>query len=250
MPFFRRRRQESRVEEKQIALMDQESKVEEDISLLKEERERKVVEKLSTDVQDTIKQATRDDLRGLKLLERGRCPECGWRTEQYLYTSICTHCGWSKRITPDVGKVIVHLDDGRKVEADKAFEVRDGVILCLKGDVITHVIMHKALAYVEYVWTEEELDQIREKRAGELKPLCNWCFNPIKDLRKKVTYYIALGVDQERFSFCSEECGISFEKQYPARVHRNCYEQDCNVCHECRKKHDTSREKFHLHGQY
>jgi len=249
MPFFWRKKKDSKKEDKQITLMDQESKVEEDISLLQEEKERGAVEKLSTAVEDTIKRATKDDLKELKLLERGRCPECGWKTEQFLYTSICSHCGWSKRITPDVGKVIIHLDDGRKIECDKAFEVQEGIILCLKGDVITHEIMHKALTYIEYVWTEEELEKIRRRRIEELRPLCNWCFKIIEDPDKMVTHYLALGLDQERFSFCGEKCALSFAKQYPARVHRNCYEQDCNNCENCRKRHDTTKEKLHLPGQ-
>ena len=250
MPFFWRKKKDSKKEDKQITLMDQESKVEEDISLLQEEKEKGVVRKLSTAVEDTIKRATKDDLKGLKLLEKGRCPECGSKTEQFLYTSICSHCGWSKRITPDVGKVVIHLDDGRKIESDKAFEVREEVILCLKDDVITHQIMHKALAYIEYVWTEEELEKIRQKRTRELKPLCNWCFKTIPDPNRMITHYIAFGLDQERFSFCSEECALSFSKQYPGRVHRNCYERDCNECDECRKRYDTTKERLHLPGQH
>jgi len=249
MLFFRRKRKDLDAEDKQITLMDQESKVEENVSLLRQEKDEGSVKKLNSDVNNTIKRATKDDLKELKLLEKGRCPECGWRTEQFLYTSICSHCGWSKRITPDVGKVIIHLDDKRKIECDKAFEVNDGIILCLQDDVITHEIMRKTLAYIEYVWTEEELGKIRRKRTEELHPLCNWCFKPIQDPDKMVTHYIAFGLDQERFSFCSEDCAVSFEKQYPARVHRNCYERDCNDCDSCRKKYDTSKEKVHIPGQ-
>ena len=49
---------------------------------------------------------------------------------------------------------------------------------------------------------------------------------------------VAFGANQERFSFCSDECYEAFRKMYPSRVHRNCYERDCADCNLCIKHFD------------
>ena len=48
---------------------------------------------------------------------------------------------------------------------------------------------------------------------------------------------VAFGTTQERYCFCSDECYEAFRKMYPARIHRNCYERDCEECNLCVKRY-------------
>ena len=40
---------------------------------------------------------------------------------------------------------------------------------------------------------------------------------------------------QMRYVFCSNKCNEAFQKQYPIRIHKNCYERSCLDCDLCEK---------------
>lgn len=230
--------------EKQIVLIDQEKELEEEMSLLVK-KEKDIVKEVDTIVDTTIKEAAKESLKDLKLLEEGRCPECGQKTQQFLYTGICTTCGWASFITPEKGKTIVHLVDGRTVECENVFDTRDYGTLCLKNGVVSAKIPKEKVNYIEYAWDREEIEEKRRKMEREKKKSCSWCGKLIeKDNPDEIiTVYVAFGIFQERHYFCSFKCKKSFQKQYPARVHRNCYERLCSKCNECIKKYDVSPEE-------
>ncbi len=56
--------------------------------------EKRDVQKAITEAEQAVSEATKADIRGIKLLEKGRCPECSARTENLLYTSVCPNCGY------------------------------------------------------------------------------------------------------------------------------------------------------------
>jgi hypothetical protein len=76
-----------------------------------------------------------------------------------------------------------------------------------------------------------------------LEAPCAWCNKPCRpDQDGFHLVHIALGAYQERHRFCSDDCYEAFRRMYPARVHRNCYEQDCNACTYCVKRYTDESE--------
>lgn len=76
-----------------------------------------------------------------------------------------------------------------------------------------------------------------------LEAPCAWCNKPCSpDQDGFHLVHIALGAYQERHRFCSDDCYEAFRRMYPARVHRNCYEQDCNDCNYCIKRYTDESE--------
>ena len=68
---------------------------------------------------------------------------------------------------------------------------------------------------------------------------CGWCNKPCDpDKDGFHLAQVALGSTQERYTFCSDDCYEAFRKMYPARVHRDCYERNCNECDLCIKRYD------------
>lgn len=245
MGFLRRSREKKEGEtEKQIAVMDQEEKLLEEVTALGEDEKERALDDVLREVNSKVHEAARHSIQEVKMLEQGRCPDCGNRLEQFLYTSICTNCGYSRRLSPETGKVAVHLNDGGMIECDKIFEIRNSVHICVRNDVVVARIQEHAISYVEYLWTDEELGKIRQHRDQEIIRPCSWCDRMITNTDKSKELYLAVGIHQNRFVFCSDKCHAAFRKQYPARVHHDCYEKECSECDECIKRYDSSGRRL------
>ena len=65
--------------------------------------------------------------------------------------------------------------------------------------------------------------------------VCDWC-SKTQQRGDMIPIFAAFGTSQDRFHFCSHPCKERFSKQYPTRIHRDCYNRDCNVCNECVKR--------------
>ncbi len=236
----RKRRKKEPEPEKKIAVMDQEEKLQEEVTALDQDNKEATLDRVEREVEAKVNEAVEHTIEQFKLLEQGRCPGCGTRLEEFLYTSICTHCGFSKRLSPETGKVVVHLHDGGVIECDKIFEIRGNAHLCVRHDVVVARLNESAVNYIEYVWTPEELEDIRQRKEREVLRMCDWCGRKIPGDSKETTdIRVAIGIYQNKFFFCCKKCFGSFQKQYPARVHRDCYERACEQCDECIKKFDT-----------
>ncbi|MFC1672168.1 hypothetical protein ACFL01_03430 [Planctomycetota bacterium] len=234
----RRRKKKEPEPEKKIAVMDQEEKLQEEVTALDENDKVATLDRVKREVEAKVHEAVEHTIEQFKLLEQGRCPSCGTRLEEFLYTSICSHCGFSKRLSPETGKVVVHLHDGGVIECDKIFEIRNNAHLCVRNDVVVARLNEAAVNYVEYVWTSEELEDIRKRKDRESVKICDWCGRRISsDSQDANDIRVAIGINQNKFFFCAKKCFKSFQKQYPARVHRDCYERACEQCDECIKKY-------------
>lgn len=224
--------------EKQIALVDQETEQEEALSLLSKE-DKGAISKVISEVEGTIKEATKASLKDVKLLEEGRCPSCGRKTRPFLFTTVCEYCGWSSFVTPEKGHVILHLKDGSTIEASTVFPMVQGDVLCITDDVVRARVPGANVSHIEYAWTDEEIAERREERRREERIVCEWCGQEVKHDEYVAVMYAAFGVYQERYYFCRESHKHAFEKQYPTRIHRNCYETPCAAHNEeCIKRYD------------
>jgi hypothetical protein len=88
------------------------------------------------------------------------------------------------------------------------------------------------------VWLDEELKERERNLRERMGIACGWCSketDPTSDGFHLVQ--VAFGTTQERYCFCSDECYEAFRKMYPARIHRNCYERDCEECNLCTKRY-------------
>lgn len=230
-------KKEEEKKEKQIALVDQDSELEKEISLLTKE-DKASVGKVISEVEGTIKEATKASIRDVKLLEEGRCPSCGRKTRPFLFTTVCEYCGWSTFITPEKGRALLHLRDGSVVESTSTFRTVQGDVLGITDDVVRIRIPSENISYIEYAWTDEEIAERREQRRREERVVCEWCQKEVERDEYVAVTYAAVGTHQERYQYCSEKCKRAFEKQYPMRIHRNCYEKSCVECSECVKRYD------------
>ena len=94
-------------------------------------------------------------------------------------------------------------------------------------------------------YTDEEIAKKRQTRANEQAGTCTWCeksLSEIEDDEEPVIVYAAFGSYQDRFVFCSVKCEEAFKKQYPVRIHKNCYNRSCLDCDLCVKKQDGEDE--------
>ncbi|RKY62824.1 MAG: hypothetical protein DRP95_00600 [Candidatus Latescibacterota bacterium] len=236
--LFGKRGKEDKGEEveRPVPLGDQKEELEEDVSLL--EREDKTsVRKVISEVRETIREATRASLRDVKLLEEGRCPNCGRKTRQFLFTTVCEYCGWSSFITPKRGHVVIHLRDGKTIESHTVFRTIQGDVLGISDEVVRVRIPQNNIGYIEYIWTDDEIAERREQLRREQLVVCDWCGREVQWDEYVAVTYAAFGKEQQRFLFCSEKCKQAFQRQYPMRIHRNCYERPCAGCNECIKRY-------------
>lgn len=226
-------------EKKPIVLPEeQRENLESDISILgdqagtHEQRLQKVAEK-------EVQSAAEDSLKRIHIINLGRCPVCGEHLSHHMTANICESCGWHKYDTPKSGKVKVHLmGAGDVIEGDHAYVLKDGECLVVKGDVVFARIPSGSYSWIEYDWTEEELEQRQKQINDQLKITCGWCGGEA-DVNKDGFHliHIAFGTTQERYCFCSDECYEAFRKMYPSRVHRDCYDRNCNDCNLCIKRY-------------
>lgn len=204
-----------------------------------EEASDATVERTQKTAQKEVREAAEQSLKRLHVLQRGRCPQCGDALRQHLFVSVCDTCGWSSWSTPRAGNVRVHIKDREDpILGDKAYVVKDGVTIILRGETVFARIPSESVSWIEYVWSESE---IRDRERGlreRMSISCGWCNNetdPDKDGFHLV--HAAFGTTQERYCFCSDDCYEAFRKMYPARIHRNCYERDCDECNLCIKRY-------------
>lgn len=194
------------------------------------------------EAQDAVREATRADIRNIKLIEQGRCPSCRGRTENFLYTMICPTCGWYRRDMPEGGTSTVHLLDGQTISCQHIFRGGKDAFLCIRDGVVVAEVMRQAVQRIDHEWEPGELEQARVSALRVRGGLCSWCEKPMTEADEGGPWidHVALGAFQERYVFCSEKCQKAFRRQYPSRVHRNCYETDCSDCDKCIKRYDTN----------
>lgn len=244
--------------EKSSVLADHEEAVEETLSVLTREGKRTLNEAME-EVEKAVQEAARNSLRDLRLMEEGRCPDCGRKLHQYLFTSICSHCGWTTFIMPEKGGAVVYLNDGSKIPCQAVFDTKGGYVLCVADDVIRARIDKKNVSHIAFTWKPEEVNERREQHRRETRGVCHWCEKPfdevyadhlkrVEEAKKAgkepekpweaIIVYAAFGVYQNRYEFCSERCENAFKRQYPVRVHKNCYDRPCPDCNLCIKKYE------------
>lgn len=226
---------------------DQHENLEQDVFILEDEdgsrsrRLQKVAER-------EVVSAAEDSVKKLHVVKLGRCPVCGEHLYQHMSASICEACGWHKYDMPKQGKVKVHLHNGSGIIiGSRAYVLKTADCLVVHDDVVIAKIPANAYDWVEYIWREEEISQRRVQATGKLNVMCGWCgaeTEPNKDGFHLV--HVAFGASQERYCFCSDECLEAFRKMYPARVHRNCYERNCNDCNLCLKRYGDEASEIRM----
>ena len=229
---------------RELILSEKSEELEEHLTLLNAE-DRAAVERVSREVDSKIVEAARESVKELKMLEEGRCPACSQKTRRFLFSTICEHCGWSGYSRPLRAKVVIHLRDGSALICEDVYHTPDE-LMCVTQDVVRYRVPRNVVAYVEFDHAEEDIRQRREQLAREEQGQCSWCMKPVVRTNEETRVtFAAFGIYQERFFFCSIHCQTAFQKQYPTRIHRDCYHRDCSKCEECQKRFDdTSYETF------
>jgi len=218
------------------------AKLEEELSELTALKRPKEVDRARGEAEAAVSHATMAEIRGIAMIERGRCPECGGRTEIFLFTTLCATCGWYRRREGEVGRCSVLLDTGETIECDRTYDAKNDFVLCVKDRAVFAQVGRSHIRRIDFVWQEEELTQAWQRFRREHTGICAWCE---KELGQEgdlpaVEEYVAFGAYQERHLICCAKCLGAFRKQYPTRIHRNCYETDCNICEQCHKRFDTT----------
>lgn len=195
-----------------------------------------------------VQTAAEDSIRKLHVIKMGRCPSCGEHVRRHLFATICESCGWHIFDAPRSGPVRVHLRDGNApVSGERCYVVNNGVALVLKNDVVVAKIPRGSISWIEYLWSDNEIDQRHRQVVQRVELRCGWCgelAEPEKDGFHLV--HVAFGASQERYCFCCDECYDAFRTMYPSRVHRNCYERNCLDCDLCIKRYDDEAEGIRL----
>ena len=142
----------------------------------------------------------------------------------------------------------VFLTNGKEVICDYVHRGKTDY-LCIKEGVVISEITKSSIFNIDFIWEKNELENARKQSQKSLGGTCSWCEKIFKKENEKEEIfedYIAFGSTQEHYIFCSEKCQRSFRKQYPSRIHRNCYETDCKVCNLCIKRYDTRNYKRNI----
>ncbi len=244
MPLFSNRDEDRRRKQQAINSEDnpRDASLRDELSELVATGKRSDVDKAIYEAEEAVNAATSADIRGLKMIERGRCPECGARTDMFLYTSVCGNCGWYRRAVPDVGRCVVLLDSGEEVHCERVYTVRNDQILCVTNGVVRAQLNQRYVKRVEYNWSDEELEDARNRAQKQREGACSWCERHLSEAEEEEApydEYVAFGLTQEHYVFCAKRCLEAFRRQYPSRIHRNCYETDCKSCNQCIKRFDT-----------
>ena len=231
--------------ERQIHIEGQDEHVQEAMDLLAQEDQDELDEALD-EVNETVREAARASLRDLRLMQEGHCPSCGHKTlRQFLFTTVCSSCGWFSFISPEEGKSHIHLQSGRTIECGTTFDTKGDFVLGITSGVVRAKVPKENVEYIEFSWTDEEVRRKRESRAKEETGICSWCEKSLADDNdENVIVYAAFGSAQERYVFCSDKCNEAFQKQYPIRIHKNCYERSCLDCDLCNKRYLGEDETF------
>ncbi|MCK5801968.1 MAG: hypothetical protein KAI66_04010 [Lentisphaeria bacterium] len=228
--------------DKSILQQEQQENLEQDISILEDE-DGKREQHLQKVAEKEVQSAAEDSVKKLHVIKMGRCPVCNDHLHQHLFASICESCGWHKFDMPKTGPVRIHMRNGNTIEGERCYVVKTGSCLLLKDDLVVAKIPRDAYNQVEYVWSENEIDQRHKQVAERMNLACGWCGGPAEmDADGFHMTHIAFGASQERYCFCSDECYEAFRKMYPARVHRDCYERNCGDCTLCVKRYGDEAE--------
>ncbi len=209
--------------ERTILQADQQENLAQDITILDDQdghREQQLQKVAAKEVQS----AAEDSLKKLHVIKMGRCPVCSEHLHQHLFASICESCGWHQFDAPKNGPVRVHLKNRQDfVEGDRCYVVKTGAALVIKDDLVVGKVPRDAYDWIEYVWSEGEIDQRHKQVLDRMQIICGWCSGPA-DIDKDGFHmvHVAFSASQERYCFCSDECYEAFRKMYPARVHRDC----------------------------
>jgi hypothetical protein len=204
--------------------------------------------KVQEEAEQTVQNAAEDTLKKLHVIQMGRCPVCGEHLNRHLFASVCESCGWHDFEVPRTGPVRVHLQaQAEPIEGDRCYFVKPDSLLIVRNDVVIAKINRSIMTWIEYGWTNAEIDQRHRQILDQLTLQCGWC-NQTCDAEKDGfhTVQIAFGSTQERYTFCSDDCYEAFRKTYPARVHRDCYERNCASCNLCIKRYDDDAEQVRL----
>jgi hypothetical protein len=255
MSFFSRKRDKDKEEEaptterasKAFLPDEQRANFELDIALLEDE-DGTQEQRLLRVAEREVLSAAEESLKRLHVIKMGRCPVCGEHLSQHMSANICESCGWNRYDTPKSGSVRVHLrQTDATVEGDHAYVLKGGDCLVVKGDVVLARIPASSFSWVEYVWNDAELEQRQKTFTDLLQIVCGWC-GGMCDTAKDGFHlvHVAFGVSQERYCFCSDECYEAFRRMYPARVHRNCYDRNCNDCNFCVKRYGDEADGIRM----
>ncbi len=233
--------------EKQIVIERQAEEAEEAMSLLGE-KDSDDLDETMEEINVAVKNAAKATLQDIRMMEEGRCPSCGHKTRQFLFTSVCASCGWFSFISPEEGKSIIHLKTGHKIECGTTFDTQGDHILGITDGVVRTKVTKDNVQHIEYLWSEEEIKKKRTARAREQAGICSWCEKALTLAEEEViVVYAAFGSCQDRYVFCSKHCCEAFQVQYPVRVHKNCYNRPCPDCDLCIKKYSGEDETQFSH---
>ncbi|MGA1199242.1 MAG: hypothetical protein ACO36I_22335, partial [Candidatus Latescibacterota bacterium] len=103
--FFKKDEEETNntTREKQIFIEGQQEQAQEAMDLLAQDSQTDLDETL-VQVSETVREAAKASLRDIKLMEEGHCPSCGHKTlRQFVFTTVCSNCGWFSFISPEEG---------------------------------------------------------------------------------------------------------------------------------------------------
>ena len=226
---------------------EDEEKREHDKSILEDEDGAKEL-KLRQLAEKEVQTAAENSLRRLHVLQLGRCPACGEHLRRHLFATVCEACGWHTYETPAKGPVRVYLrHENRTLEGDRCYTVKDGMLLLVKDDRVIAKVARAAYDTIEYVWSESEIQQRHKQMAERMNLICGWCAGKADPNHEGFhLVHVAFGSTQERYCFCSDECFEAFRRMYPARVHRNCYERNCDECDQCTRRYVAGSEGMHV----
>ena len=128
--------------ERQIYIEGQDEHVQEAMDLLAQDNQVDLDEAL-VEVNETVREAAKASLRDIKLMEEGHCPSCGHKAlRQFLFTTVCSSCGWFSFISPEEGKSLIHLVSGRTIECGTTFETKGGFVLGITDGVVRATASH------------------------------------------------------------------------------------------------------------
>lgn len=230
--------------ERQIVIEGQAEEAEEAMTLLSKEDN---LDDTLVEIESAVQEAAKTSLRSIKMMEEGRCPSCGQKTHQFLFTSVCANCGWFSYISPEEGKSIIHLKNSSTIECGSTFDTRGDYILGITDGVVRAKVSKDNVEHIEFVWTDDEIHRKRVTRDRQQEGICSWCEKSLTETEADedpIVVYAAFGHEQERFIFCTEKCEKSFQKQYPIRIHKNCYNRTCTECDLCQKRYAGDDETF------
>ncbi|MBS10180.1 MAG: hypothetical protein CME19_01085 [Gemmatimonadetes bacterium] len=231
--------------EKQYVLEGQDEEIEEAMSLLAEDGKVELDETME-EINEAVKEAAKTSLRDIKLMEEGRCPSCGHKTNQFLFTTVCANCGWFSHISPEEGQSIIHLKNGSTIECGTTFDTKDYYILGITDGVVRAKVSKDNVEFIEFKWTDEEVHKKRKARMVVQAAVDSWTEKPLTEYdNEPILVYASFGNLQERYVFGSKENAEAFKKQYPVRVHKNCYERPCVDCDLCIKKYSGEDETIY-----